>query len=94
MTVTEAVASRLGDILSVRGIKKKTLGNMPGVKPQSVSNIFRRKSVSGISVITLYRICRALNMTMSEFLDDPVFDKLDLPDETFVEPDGRDEDEL
>lgn len=93
MTVTEAVAVRLGDILSVRGIKKKTLGSMPGVKPQSVSNIFRKKSVSGISVITLYRICRALNMTMSEFLDDTVFDKIDLPDEIGAAADEQSEEE-
>jgi len=81
MTITEAVAQRLGAILKDRGIKKKELGKMPGVKAQSISNIFRSKSVSGISVTTLYRICRALEMPMSEFLDDPVFDKLELPDD-------------
>lgn len=81
MTITEAVAQRLGAILKERGMKKKTLGNLPGVKTQSISNIFRSKSGAGISVTTLYRICRALDMSMSEFLNDPVFDKLDLPDE-------------
>ena len=54
---------------------------MPGVKSQSISNIFRSKSVSGISMTTLYRICRALDMTLAEFLDDPVFKKIELPDE-------------
>lgn len=81
MTITEAVAQRLGAILKERGIKKKTLGNMPGVKSQSISNIFRSKSVSGISMTTLYRICRALEMPMSEFLDDPVFDNIELADD-------------
>jgi len=81
MTITEAVAQRLGGILKERGMKKKTLGKLPGVKAQSISNIFRSKSVSGISMTTLYRICRALDMTMSEFLNDPVFDQIDLPDE-------------
>lgn len=81
MTITEAVAVRLGKILKDRGIKKKALGNMPGVKAQSVSNIFRSKSVSGISMTTLYRICRALDISMSEFLNDPVFDNLEIPEE-------------
>lgn len=81
MTITEAVAQRLGSILKERGMKKKTLGKLPGVKAQSISNIFRSKSVSGISMTTLYRICRALDMSMSEFLNDPVFDQIELPDE-------------
>lgn len=81
MTITEAVAYRLTRILRDRGIKKKQLGSMPGVKSQSISNIFRSKSVSGISMTTLYRICRALDLTMSEFLDDAVFNQIELPDE-------------
>lgn len=80
MTITEAVAQRLGAILKERGMKKKTLGNLPGVKAQSISNIFRSKSVSGISMTTLYRICRGLGITMAYFLDDPVFDNIELPD--------------
>ena len=81
MTITEAVAVRLGGILKERGIKKKTLGKMPGVKAQSISNIFRSKSVSGISMTTLYRICRALDISMSEFLNDPIFDNLEIPED-------------
>lgn len=81
MTITEAVAQRLNGILKERKIKKKALGNMPGVKSQSISNIFRSKSVSGISMTTLYRICRALDISMAEFLSDPVFDRIELPDE-------------
>lgn len=81
MTITEAVANRLARVLKDKGMKKKTLGNLPGVKSQSVSNIFRSKSVSGISMITLYRICHALDMSMAEFLDDPVFNMIELPQE-------------
>ena len=81
MTITEAVAYRLTRILKERGIKKKQLGAMPGVKSQSISNIFRSKSVSGISMTTLYRICRALGISMAEFLNDPVFNQLEIPEE-------------
>lgn len=85
MTITEAVAHRLGAILKERGMKKKELGKMPGVKAQSISNIFRSKSVAGITVMTLYRICRALDMSMSEFLNDPVFKQIQLPEEMTAE---------
>ena len=81
MTITEAVATRLGAILKQRGMKKKTLCGLPGVKSQSISNIFRTKSVAGISMTTLYRFCHALDMSMSEFLDDPVFDQIEIPGE-------------
>lgn len=81
MTITEAVAYRLGGILKERGMKKKTLGKLPGVKSQSISNIFRSKSVAGISMTTLYRICRALDISMSDFLNDPVFDNIELPND-------------
>lgn len=78
MSITEAVAVRLSGILKERGILKKDFREFPGVKGQSISNIFRTKSTPSISMTTLYRICRALDMTMAEFLSDPVFDQLDV----------------
>lgn len=80
MSITEAVAVRLKAILKERGIKKMEFRELPGVKGQSISNIFRKKSTPSISMTTLYRICRALDMSMSEFLADPVFDELEVKD--------------
>ncbi|MBE7088667.1 MAG: hypothetical protein E7370_04040 [Clostridiales bacterium] len=74
MTITEAVAARLNGILKERGLLKKDFKELPGVKGQSICNIFRTKGTPSISMTTLYRVCRALGMTMSEFLADPVFD--------------------
>ena len=70
MTITEAVAKRLGSILKERGMMKKEFRELPGVKGQSVCNIFRTKSTPSISMTTLYRVCNALGMTMAEFLDE------------------------
>lgn len=78
MTITEAVAKRLGSILKERGMMKKEFRELPGVKGQSVCNIFRTKSTPSISMTTLYRVCNALGMTMAEFLDDPVFDEVEV----------------
>jgi DNA-binding Xre family transcriptional regulator len=73
MSITEAVAKRLSGILKERGILKKDFREYPGVKGQSICNIFRSKSTPSISMTTLYRICRALDMSMAEFLSDPIF---------------------
>jgi DNA-binding Xre family transcriptional regulator len=73
MSITEAVAKRLSGILKERGILKKDFREYPGVKGQSICNIFRSKSTPSISMTTLYRVCRALDMSMSEFLADPIF---------------------
>jgi DNA-binding Xre family transcriptional regulator len=73
MSITEAVAKRLSGILKERGILKKDFREYPGVKGQSICNIFRSKSTPSISMTTLYRVCRALDMSMSEFLSDPIF---------------------
>lgn len=78
MSITEAVAERLEQILKKRGLKKKEFKELPGVKGQSISNIFRSKSTPSISMMTLYRISTALGMTMREFLDDPIFENLDI----------------
>lgn len=80
MTITEAVAVRLSGILKERGIMKKEFKELPGVKGQSVCNIFRTKSTPSISMTTLYRISNALGMTMSEFLNDPVFENVEVKD--------------
>lgn len=79
MTITEAVAKRLGALLKERGMMKKEFRELPGVKGQSVCNIFRTKSTPSISMTTLFRVCNALNMSMAEFLDDPVFDEVEVP---------------
>ncbi len=78
MSITEAVAKRLGGILKERGMLKKEFRELPGVKGQSICNIFRSKSTPSISMTTLYRVCRALGMSMSEFLNDPVFDEVEV----------------
>lgn len=77
MSITEAVAQRLSGILKERGMLKKEFRELPGINGQSICNIFRTKSTPAISMTTLYRICRALDMSMAEFLSDPVFNDIE-----------------
>jgi DNA-binding Xre family transcriptional regulator len=78
MSITEAVAVRLGTILKERKMLKKDFKELPGVKGQSICNIFRSKSTPSISMTTLCRICRALDMSMAEFLDDQIFENVEI----------------
>jgi DNA-binding Xre family transcriptional regulator len=80
MSITEAVAVRLGTILKERKMLKKDFKELPGVKGQSICNIFRSKSTPSISMTTLCRICRALDMSMAEFLDDQIFENVEIKD--------------
>lgn len=80
MSITEAVAARLGALLKERGMLKKEFRALPGVKGQSICNIFRTHGTPSISMTTLFRVCRALGMSMAEFLSDPVFDKVEVKD--------------
>lgn len=77
MTITEAVAVRLAQILRERGMTKKEFKDIPGVNAQSISNLYRSNRTPSISMTTLYRICVALDMSMSRFLNHPVFDHID-----------------
>lgn len=86
MSITEAVAQRLSRILKERGMLKKEFRELPGVRGQSICNIFRTKSTPSISMTTLYRICRALDMSMAEFLADPVFDQVEVKEEQEKQP--------
>ncbi len=78
MTITKAVAYRLSIILKDKKLSKNDLKSIPGVKPESVNNIFRTKGTPAITLMTLYRICCALDMTLSEFMDDPVFEQVEI----------------
>lgn len=84
MSITEAVSVRLEGILKERGMKKTEFKELPGVKAQSVSNIFRTKSMPSITMTTLHRISRALDMTMAEFMDDPIFDNITIDDQFYL----------
>jgi hypothetical protein len=78
MGITEAVAKRLSGILNERGEIDKNIKELSEVKGQRVCNIFSTKFSPNLNITTIYRICVALDMTMSEFLNDPIFTYIDI----------------
>ena len=76
MTAKDAVAVRLRDICTQRGIRINELANISGVTPSTVYSLLdtRRRDVS---VTTVKKLCDGLDMTLGEFFAAPVFDELE-----------------
>lgn len=76
MTVKDAVAVRLRDICTRRGIRANELANISGVTPSTVYSLLdtRRRDVS---VTTVKKLCDGLEITLGEFFAAPVFDELE-----------------
>ncbi len=76
MTAKDAVAVRLQDICTQRGIRINELANISGVTPSTVYSLLdtRRRDVS---VTTVKKLCDGLDMTLGEFFAAPVFDELE-----------------
>lgn len=76
MTAKDAVAVRLRDICTLRGIRINELANISGVTPSTVYSLLdtRRRDVS---VTTVKKLCDGLDMTLGQFFAAPVFDELE-----------------
>ena len=76
MKVKEAVVARFIQIMAEREIRPNELANNAGVTPSTVYSMIdsRRKEVS-INVIK--KLCNGLDMKLSEFFSDEVFDTLE-----------------
>ena len=76
MTVKEAVVARFVEILKERNMRANELANLSGITPSTVYSMFdeRRKEIT-INVIK--KLCDGLDMTLGEFFNAPIFDKLE-----------------
>ena len=76
MTVKEAIVARFMEILKERNMRPNELANLSGITPSTVYSMldYQRKELS-INVIK--KLCDGLDMTLGEFFDAPIFDKLE-----------------
>lgn len=90
MKINEAIAKRINDLCNDKELAKKVAGsdNISTNKLASIS-LLTQSTVQHLTdgrsknpkMLTMARICcNGLNMTLSEFFDDPVFENLDLED--------------
>jgi len=76
MNIGQAVAKRVNDLIAERKITQYRLAKDMCISHNAMSSIVNAKNKSA-NLETLFSLCRALNMTMSEFFNDHVFDGVD-----------------
>lgn len=79
MNLQKAVALRMSKLLLERNMSQYSLSLKAGLTKQAISNIMNEKYFS-IKFETVVKIADAFDMTIQEFLDDPIFnrEKLDI----------------
>lgn len=72
MTVVKALKTRIENLLNERGITLYSLAKDSGMYYGTLMKIMQEKNVSA-NLVTLMQISNGFNMTVSEFLNDPMF---------------------
>lgn len=76
MNVKDAVAKRFHQLCKERNISLNELANLSGVTPSTLYSIMdeRRRD---ISIVTIKKFCDGLEISLAEFFNDILFDKLE-----------------
>ncbi len=76
MTLTRAIAVRLLDLCSERGITLNKLSTICGMTQSTLNNIVNTGSRNP-TVSTVKKVCDGLDITLAAFFDDPLFERLE-----------------
>lgn len=76
MTLKEAVAFRIHQLCSQKGITIYALAISCGIDKSTIYSILGEKSKSP-EVATIKKLCDGLDMTLSQFFNTPEFDRLE-----------------
>lgn len=76
MKLSKAIAIRLSNILKERNLSQYSLFKNGGVPRSTINDVVNIKK-KRVSTDTVYQICSTLNLTLTEFFDDPIFDEVD-----------------
>lgn len=77
MQLEEAITKRIFDLCKERKITPNKLASMAGMPSATLRCIFYGRSKNP-GTRTILDICQALNITLYEFFDDPMFKNQDL----------------
>lgn len=77
MKLEEAITKRIYDLCNERGIAPNKLATMAGMPSSTIRCIFYGRSKNP-GTRTLLDICQALDITLFDFFNDPVFQTKDL----------------
>ena len=76
MRIKEAVVLRFQQLCNERKIKYNELAVRAGVTPSTVYSMMNEQR-KDLSVITVKKLCDGLDISLSEFFDDPIFHSLE-----------------
>ncbi len=76
MTIKDAVILRFKEICKERNIKYNELATMAGVTPSTVYSMLNEER-RDITITTIKKLCDGLDISLSKFFSDAIFDELD-----------------
>ncbi len=77
MTVNDAVAKRIATLLRERGISQYRLEQESGLQHGSMQCIMNGRNKT-VTLSTVIMLAQGFHMTLTEFLDDPIFNSAEL----------------
>lgn len=77
MTITNAVIIRINQLCKQNKITKRQLARNAHLSEGTLASISRQLS-AGVSLTTICALAKGFGMTMSEFLDDEVFEQVEV----------------
>jgi len=72
VTVNDAVAKRIAELLKERNISQYKLEQLSGIQHGSMQCIMNGRNKT-VTLSTVYMLAKGFEMTVLEFLDSPVF---------------------
>lgn len=73
MKVSEAVATRIKDLMKEKGLSRYRLEMDSGVAPETIKNLLKaNREVVNLRIVLV--LARTIGMTAAEFFDDPLFE--------------------
>ena len=76
MLLAKAIAIRVSKLLNERNLSQYSLFKNGGVPRSTVCDVINNKK-KRVSTDTVYQICSTLGLSLSEFFNDPIFNKVD-----------------
>ena len=73
MTVNDAIATRIAKLLGEKGISQYRLEQESGIQHGSMQCIMNGRNKT-VTLSTVMLLARGFNMTLTEFLNDEIFD--------------------
>lgn len=76
MNAKEAVAGRILELCSEKGIAVNALANRSGISPSTIYSMLNSKSMNP-GIVSIKKLCDGLDISLREFFDSDIFDSLE-----------------